>query len=635
MKDSYLDFKEANCKNCYRCLRSCPVKAIEVIDHQARIIEKRCILCGTCTQICPQDAKAVHSQKQKIMSLVSGVPVLASVAPSFVSSFGIDFAAMREMLVRLGFAGAYETAEGAAAVVWEYEKLLKSGKYKNFITSACPAVNRLVQQYYPKCLPYLAEVDTPAIAHAKMLKNSHKGHMVVFIGPCIAKKREGAESGVIDGVLTFEELNELFTEHGISAPPVRHAFDGGEVSACHSPSSASDTANRFDGGAVPACQSPNSAADTANRLDGGAVSACQSLSSAANIANRFDGGAGNPDEMPNKARFFPIARGIIKSFEQKLDNYEYIAVEGVNKCVQALEGIDGLSGVFLELNACDYGCVNGPCSLQKGSGKIVANSTVRRYASRNIAENQAGMLPKSPGLDLFCPYPKLNRGGRQATQQEITAILHKTEKYRPSDELNCGACGYESCREKAWAVINGYADIEMCVPYMRERAESMSYEVIKSSPNGIIVVDSELKIVEINDKARELWGITQSDIKGKNAADYFDITDFFVVLTGGKDITRKKTDIKQTQKHIELTIKILSGHKILFCICNDITEEAEYEKRLDALRAETFLTTDAVIKKQMRIAQEIASLLGETTAETKVALHKLKTTLKEGEAKDK
>ncbi len=577
MKDIYLDFKEANCKNCYKCLRACPVKAIEVTDHQARIIEKRCILCGTCTQVCPQDAKAVHPQKDKALAMLkSDTPVFASVAPSFISSFHASgFSDIKNALKALGFADAFETAEGARAVVSEYERLLKSGDYKNFITSACPAVNRLVQQYYSGCLPFLAEVDTPAIAHAKIIKERYKDCKVVFIGPCIAKKREGAESGVIDCVLTFEELEVIFAENGLSPDANCRAHLRSE-----------------DGFAA-------AAADTGFPEENG-------------------------DEA-NRARFFPITRGIIKSFENKPDNYEYISVDGIAKCAQALEGMTDLSGVFLELNACEYGCVNGPCSLLTNSGKLKANSSVRKYAG-------IGTEPGSPAalkVNLRCIYPRLGRGGRETSEEEIAAILLKTGKTKPSDELNCGACGYDSCRDKAWAVINGYADIEMCLPYMRERAESMSYEIIQNSPNGIIVIDSEFNVVEVNETAKKLWGVTETALKGRPAQSFFDVRDFVLALAENKNITRKKSYIAKTQKYIEATISILEEHKMLFCICKDITEEVNYEKRLSEVKSETFMTTDAVIKKQMRVAQEIASLLGETTAETKVALHRLKHALKE------
>ena len=198
---------------------------------------------------------------------------------------------------------------------------------------------------------------------------------------------------------------------------------------------------------------------------------------------------------------------------------------------------------------------------------------------------------------------------------------------------NCGACGYDTCRQKAWAVANGFADVEMCLPYVRERAESMSNEVIMNSPNGIVVIDYDLKIQDINRKGMELWGIDDS-CKGNNLVDYFNPTDFILAISENKNLVRKKVKVDKTGKYAEMHIVLLPKHKVMFAIMKDITERVNYDSKLNSVKLETLQTTDDVIKKQMRVAQEIASLLGETTAETKVALLKLKKTLSQDEKED-
>lgn len=567
---NYLEFKNAECKDCYKCLRECPVKAIEVINHQAQIIAERCILCGKCTEVCPQNAKRVHTEINEVKALLaSGETVLASVAPSFVSSFEIDdFLPMKLALGRLGFADAEETAVGANAVTGEYEKLLKTGKYKNFITSACPAVNRMIQLYYPDALKYLAPVDSPMIAHAKMLKSLHPDTKVVFIGPCIAKKREGRESGVVDGVLTFEDLKNLLEENNIDLKTVSRLPHGGE----------------------------------------GEV---------------------------NRAKYYPISRGIIKSFDKYVDGYEYVAVDGADKCREVLENIDSLSGMFLELNSCEYACVNGPCSLIHKGSAVKANAAIRKYTNKDIENKISGKIKVPEGVTLAHEYKRMRPDERIPSEREIAEILARTGKVKKSDELNCGACGYNSCREKAWAVANGYAEIEMCLPYMREKAESMSYEIIQNSPNGIVLLDNDMTITEINLKAKEILGITEKDVKGRAAFDFMNPTEFVLALDEGKDVHNKKIKIEKTGKTIELSVILLAKQKVLFGVMKDITEEADYDEKLNAVKMETLTTTDEVIKKQMRVAQEIASLLGETTAETKVALLKLKKTLAGEGEKDK
>ena len=274
----YLDFKEAKCKNCYKCLKNCPVKAIKIEENQAKVIEDRCILCGRCTLICPQNAKKVHTELDDVKNLLKNNKVIASVAPSFISSFNLkNFATINSALKKVGFEFAEETARGAELVIDEYEKLLKEKKYKNFITSCCPAVNTLISLYYPNALKYLAPVDSPVIAHAKVLKKENPDAKLVFIGPCIAKKKECRESGLIDNVLTFEELIELLKE---------------------------------------------------NEIDLQEIDAAEEVSW-------------------NRERFFPISRGIIKSFNDLPDGYEYIAVDGVQKCKEVLEEIENLENVFL------------------------------------------------------------------------------------------------------------------------------------------------------------------------------------------------------------------------------------------------------------------------------------------------
>ena len=422
----------------------------------------------------------------------------------------------------------------------------------------------MISTYYSDALPYLAKVDSPVIAHAKILKKENPECKIVFIGPCIAKKRECYESGIIDGVLTFEELLELLEEYNIN----------------------------------------------------------------------FEEIEGKNETEWNKARFFPISRGIIKSFNELAEGYEYIAVDGVQRCKEVLEEINNLENVFLELNACQSSCVNGPCSLNKKSTAITSNAKVRKYVSENQSNAEQSVYNKETNVDIRCDYVQTKCGEKTPTEEEIKEVLAKTGKTRPEDELNCGACGYSSCREKAWAVINGYADIEMCLPYMRERAENISYEVMKNSPNGIAIIDKEFRIIDINSKAKYLLGLKNFKTKENNILEYLDENESFVIaITEKKNIYGKQIKISNTNLYVELSINYMKDHDMIFAIMKDITEKVNYDEELGKVKLETIAITDEVIKKQMRVAQEIASLLGETTAETKVALVNLKKTLQNNEKK--
>lgn len=565
---NFLEFKEAKCKNCYKCLKSCPVKAIKIEENQAKIIEDRCILCGNCTLVCPQNAKSVHSELDNVENLLKNNKVIATIAPSFISSFEIkSFESLRKALMKCGFYSAEETARGASIVVDEYEKILKTKKYKNFITSCCPAINRMISLYYPDALEYLAPVDSPVIAHAKVIKKENPDAKVVFVGPCIAKKRECYESGLVDGVLTFEELVELLTKNNITLENEDEIL---------------------------------------------------------------------PDEIGwNKARFFPISRGVIKSFNELADGYEYIAVDGVENSQKALAEIGKMENVFLEINACQGSCVGGPCALNKDNSAIFSNTKIRKYVSNNDGVIKLERISDvEADINLSHVHENLTYEEKEPTEEEIKEVLNKMGKFTEDDELNCGACGYNTCRQKAWAVINGYADAEMCLPYMRDRAENMSYEIIRNSPNGIIVVDDQYRIIDINAKAKMLIGLNNFKPKEVSVLELLDESeDFVIALTENKNIMRKQIKISRTNSYVELSINHIKNHNMMFAIMKDITEKVNYDDEINKLKLETLAMADDVIKKQMRVAHEIASLLGETTAETKIALVNLKKTLKDDEKK--
>lgn len=549
-----LNFYKANCKNCYKCLRNCPVKAISFIGENAQVIDDKCILCGHCVAVCPQNAKDVESTYKQVEALIaSGRKVIASVAPSFVSSFsGIERENLFSAIGQLGFYEVHDTAEGAALVTEEYDACLKSGKFKNLITTACPAVVNLVKYSYHDAIKYMAPVVSPMVAHGKLIKSRHPDAAVVFIGPCIAKKREAKENNCIETAITFEELAEWFEEKNIKPAEVEN-----------------------DGKYHP---------------------------------------------FYDKSLFYPVPRGIIKSFYGYSQNYDYIYVDGVDRCKEVLANIDNLSGALIEMSACENSCVNGPCSIKNKGGFIKANEEVRKFAKRNLE-------PRSEvegEVELQQTIQPIVEPIKMPSELEIKSILAKIGKHAPEDELNCGACGYDTCRQKAVAVYNGLASLEMCLPYMKERAETMASGIIMSSPNGVIAVDNDLKITEINPIARELFGISDKDVKGKDLMHYMNPSEFILAMNGVEKIINRKVYIDKTDRYVALTIYNVEEHNMALCTAEDITKDEKYKQLIKKVQLDTAETTARVIEKQMSIVQEIASLLGETTAETKVALTKLK-----------
>lgn len=522
--------------------------------------------------MCPQNAKIVHGDFDRVlMMLRSGKKVIASVAPSFVSCLGFkSFAPLRKVFKKMGFFDAEETARGAEWVTREYSKLLEKGEMKNFITSACPSACRLIQEYFPQALPYLAPVVSPMVAHARLIHAEHPDAEVVFFGPCLAKKREASESGEVSAVITF---SEMLDDH--------FAFD--IKSMVEQVSLEED---------------------------------CADIES---------------DNIDYKAKGYPVTEGIIRSFTTLPQGYRYMTVDGYKRCMEVLENIENYEGVFMEINICPNGCVNGPCAVLPQGGTTKAKMELLDYVDNQRELHPQAAQPAQSEVDFGWVYPRVTNRSRKVTDKEIEEVLQRTGKMSPADELNCGVCGYRSCRGKAWAVINGYADIEMCLPYMRKKAESLAVAVVHKSPEGIIIVNSDLEIVDANATAMEMLGMggTPERLTPQPLNDFFSPLDFYLAYTQKRNVEVHKQFIRATQRYVDITICNMEENKLIFGQMKDVTEEVNYEKKLEHLRDETLETTDQVIMKQMRVAQEIASLLGETTAETKVALLNLKKMLQQ------
>jgi len=554
-----IEFKDVNCKNCYRCLRECPVKAIKVTDHGAEIIEEYCIQCGNCILACQQGAKVISSNLNEVLELInSGKKVVASVAPSFIANFNVSsFNAFKKALKELGFYDCYETAEGAHFVTEEYKKVLDSKKYSNLISTACPSIVSLVAKYYPNAIKYLAPVDSPMVAHAKMLHERFDEDInVVFIGPCIAKIREAKEANkaynrtLIDGVITFNDLNNLFIDNNIT----------------------------FDNDIV--------------------------------------------DDKDNiKSRNYAVNRGVCKAFSMYHPDYEYISIDGIENAMHVLDNIDDLSGVFFEMSSCDFSCVNGPASTFNNKAVIKSVEKVRKYARNRYDKDKDHSLNY---VDISTEFKKQDITYLTPSEYEIQEILKKINKTKKEHELNCGACGYQTCRAKAAAVYNGLSNIYTCLPYMNDLAEKMNEEVIHYSPNGIITFDEDNNIININDKAKEMFGITTPEVSLGYFRDYLPWDDLSLGFINQKNVIEKESYIEKTKKYVEYSLVFVKQNKMSFCLLRDITIHKEYEKQLNQNQKELINTTNTVIEKQMRVVQEIASLLGETTAETKVALIKLR-----------
>lgn len=547
-----LTLKKSNCKNCYKCIRHCPVKSIRFSANQAHIISDECILCGQCFVVCPQNAKEISSETEKVRVMIqSGEPVYASIAPSFIANYeDIGINGMRAALKKLGFADADETAIGASIVKTEYEKILAQKTKDIVISSCCHSINLLIQKYFPDLLPYLADVVSPMQAHAKYLKTLHPDAKVVFIGPCVAKKDEADYyKGVVDGVLTFEDLAEWLKAERIELVP---------------------------------------------DMD---------------------------DNQKSRARFFPTTGGILKTMTMDTD-YTYLSLDGVENCISALKDIQSgrIHKCFIEMSACIGSCVGGPVMEKYHPSPVKDYAAVVRYAGKKDFD-----VPQPESATLKKDMLSIEMHVNTPDEYEITEILHKMGKFKPSDELNCGSCGYNTCREKAVAIYNGKAEISMCLPYLKEKAESFSDCIVNNTPNGLIVLNENLEVQQINSVAKKIMNIrADSDILGEGVVRILDPDIFNRVLRSKRSVRDERTYLAEYKKYVEQTVVYDENYHLLVGIMRDITDEETEKEKRESIAAQTVEVADKVVDKQMRIVQEIASLLGETAAETKIALTKLK-----------
>jgi len=416
------------------------------------------------------------------------------------------------------------------------------------------------------------------IAHGRYMKQTMPGIKVAFIGPCIAKIDERMEPGIddaIDFVLTFEELNEVFLEAGIDLGLLE--------------------------------------------------------------PSGFDG------VVPQTARLFPVEGGILRSASLSTDMLDshVLTVSGVESCKEVLKQfITGMQKGdithlprFVDMLACEGGCINGPKNPSVDD-IYTRRARVLEYVKRSSDDRSMDKAdyvkdiserPEIPRTLLERNYRDLKPQAVVPDEGIIRTILAKTGKYSKSDELNCGACGYDSCRDKAIAVFQGMADPEMCIPYMRERAESVANLFVDSTPNAIVVIDEDEIVRDINAAAERMFKWKKEEIVGKRLSAVLE-PDYF------RQALRKKTVIQGEISYPDrelVTYQMIfyePSEKLAMGIIVDITEEKNREKQLLEIREQTLEKAQGVINKQMEVAQKIASLLGETTAETKVLLTKLMNT---------
>ena len=559
-----------NCRDCYRCVRHCPVKAIQIKDAHAVIIYDRCTFCGTCVNECPNSVKVIRNDTDRVrMAFLSKRKVIVSLAPSFVSEFiGYEDNFVRA-LYRLGFHAVSETAIGAALVSQALDMYMEDHGDAPFISTACPSVVQLVRKYFPEDIKALAPVPSPLQTHSAYLRRLYGNDIVVvFIGPCVAKKVEADEHpGYPDIALTFREVREWLEEENIDLENI-------------------DTG-------IP--------------------------------VNFIPARAGT-------AAIYPIENGQIetsKIWQGHFVDQSALSVSGVTRVMSSLEGSHTRD--FLEALNCDGGCISGPGTSHNDSAvrrkKAVASYVTDRLKEEDVFDGDEAfareVYEKGYGI-LGAGFPEPT-GLQQSnhSEEDIREALARLGKTSPEDELNCGGCGYPTCRDMAKALLDGLAETEMCVTKMRKDAETKVDILLSTIPHGVVIVDSDLAIAECNKlfiKIFEDYPDEFLDPEGLRSFRGYPVSAFVPFAEKFREqffmSKPQQYRFKHGGKIYRITFFLVESKELLGAMFEDITKpsvrrEAVVEK------------AEEVIRKSMTTVQQIASLLGDNAAETEVVLNSI------------
>ncbi|MDR2418033.1 MAG: 4Fe-4S binding protein [Treponema sp.] len=602
MQSSYPIYTElADCQDCYKCIRRCPVKAIRVENSHAQVIPDACVACGRCVIHCPAFAKRARNDVGRVKRfIIEEKKVFVSLAPSYISEFSEFTPRQLELaLKRLGFFAVSETALGAdfvsAQIASDMETACEDSGQKLFISSACPAVVEYIKRYTPELAPYITNRASPLLAHARLLRRLYGNIAVVFIGPCIAKKREADQWNEIDAALTFKELRDwLKAEAIVDAEGVLERVS-----------------------------------DTQNATIMGAEGALEKMSDTQ--------AKDEPKFLPRRAAkgaLYPIDGGMIQSWK----NYSNppaalsMAISGVDAIEKTLSDFDVAAltrPLFLELLFCSGGCINGPGASNAASG-MARRMRLLEYAE--MADNTLDSATLAKRVSLTDTLSATKVAETNHTEAEIQGALRQVGKFSIHDELNCSSCGYDTCRNFARAMLDKRAERTMCVSYMRKLAQKKANGLIRAIPSGVVIVDKELKIVECNENFARLMGKELRNLfeilPGLEGADLRKITraaHYFTDVLSSNSADEIECDIREGKKILHLTVFVVEKGEIAAGVIDDIT--------LPQVRKDkTVSRAQKIIDKNVAAVQKIAFLLGENAAETEAILNSIIESYSEGDS---
>ncbi len=558
--NTVLTLSKSACNNCYKCIRICPVKAISFNDRRTKIEQSRCIACGKCFIVCPQNPQSNRNNLIKTKAyLANGKTLVASVDPAYVAYFGDDYKRFLGVLKHLGFQFIEEMTLGIDKVYEEYRRKILLKEQKYFITTTCSTMNLWVQKYYPELNPYMLQIVPPMIAHGKMLKEKYGHHCKIVYFSPCIGTKVEFIEFIKEGA-----VDVVFTFYDLEKWLNKEGINLASVEE-----------------------------------------------------RSFE------DEGTNEAKLFPTEGIFFPREVELLSEWDLIRAEGAGQCKEVLECMKQgtLEPSIVELRFCKSGCITGSSFSRSKGNLFKRKKQIRRYSEavvvKTIKESESVPFDFSRNFIDQKPEHRIPEG------EVLESILKEMGKMKRSDELDCGTCGYQTCRQKAVAIYNGMAQTYMCLPFMRNKSETISNLIFEHSPNFIFLVGRDLKIRSINPAAIHHLQLKKNERDDLHLVSIIDFTDFVEVFETKKNIYGKKIHLEDKNLTGILNLLYIEKQDVILTILNDITKEEKREKEVLLMKKNTVEAAQHVIAKQMRVAQEIASLLGETTAETKVILTKL------------
>ncbi len=562
MSANYIYTEVNNCQDCSKCIRECPVKAIKVKDQSASIIQENCIYCGHCTAVCPVKAKKAREDISTVKYLLQKFKrVYVSLAPSWVSEFAeCDKHILISRLKKLGFAGVSETAIGAEIISSHVSSFLNGQSDGVYISPCCPSSIELIHKYYTPYSKNIINIDTPMLAHGKFLRELYGQDIkIVFIGPCIAKKKEADMTpGIIDAVITFKHLRQWIEEKHFTDPLEN---DG---------------------------EKPDFVPFTAN-----------------------------------KGNLYPITGGMIAGIRKKENTHRvsFLSFSGVKTIIPILDDLPKLgkkSPVFLELLTCTEGCINGPGTLQHDSAAVKRTTILENYDFHNTSRLEIQLESDITNAYNFEEPVKQPEYSETVLNEVLQSIGKKTK----NDEFNCGGCGYEECRDFAAALLNEKAERNMCVSYMKRVAQDKATALLQRMPYGVVIVDKNLKVVESNKNFAKLAGeeaVFAYEAKpGLEGADLTKLIPFHKYFSNlfhsGESVLEK--DIRTGNQLFHLSVFRLEGQNLLCAILHNL-------RAPEISREEIVKRTRKVIRENLQTVQKIAFYLGENASNMETLLNSI------------